>query len=97
MAATLDAIDISEMPELLALVEQLRAAGAPRVLKRGDEEIAVLTPIESPAEFPWRSPTAEDYEAFRAAAGGWKDFDAEGFLREIYAAREAEAERDDEL
>jgi hypothetical protein len=39
------------------------------------------------AEFPWRQPTAEDYEAFWAAAGSWKNFDAERFLKENYESR----------
>jgi hypothetical protein len=61
MATTLDAIDISESPELVRLVDELRAPGASRVLQRNGEDVAVLTPIEPVAEFPWRQPTAEDY------------------------------------
>ena len=34
-----------------------------------------------------RPKTAEDYEAFRAAAGGWKNVDTEAFLRDNYASR----------
>jgi hypothetical protein len=41
--------DISNIPEMLRLAEEVRATRTPRVLKRGDEEIAVVAPVESPA------------------------------------------------
>jgi hypothetical protein len=41
--------DISNIPEMLRLAEQVRATRTPRVLKRGDEEIAVVAPVEPPA------------------------------------------------
>lgn len=44
MARELKAIDISNMPELLRIVEEVRATHEPRVLKRDNEEVAILTP-----------------------------------------------------
>jgi len=32
-------------------------------------------------------PTDEDWEAFRSAAGGWADIDADKLIRDIYQSR----------
>ncbi|MCL5075748.1 MAG: hypothetical protein M1136_08925 [Chloroflexi bacterium] len=44
MARELKTIDISNIPELLRIVEEVRATHEPRVLKRDNEEVAILTP-----------------------------------------------------
>lgn len=38
-------VDITNLPELLNLAEEVRTTKTPRLLKRGDQEIAMLTPI----------------------------------------------------
>jgi hypothetical protein len=38
-------IDISALPEVLELAEEVQRSGVARVLKRGDREIAVLAPV----------------------------------------------------
>jgi hypothetical protein len=73
MARELERIDISNLPDLLRLVEEVRAANEPRVLRRGSEDLAVLTPVRSPTKQRRGSAKTEaDYEAFRSSAGGWK-------------------------
>lgn len=46
MARDLRSIDISEFPELLQLVEEMQADQTPRVLRRDNEEVAILTPAK---------------------------------------------------
>lgn len=88
MERTLEIVDISDESELLRLVEDVRASGAPRLLRRGGEDVALLLPMESVAVYPWREPTEEDYEAFRSSAGSWKGhIDVEQFLRDNYESR----------
>ncbi|MBA2449485.1 MAG: hypothetical protein H0V51_15815, partial [Chloroflexi bacterium] len=45
MTAELEAIDISDVPDLLRLAEQVRTTGEPRILRREGEDIAVLMPV----------------------------------------------------
>jgi len=45
MSSILTPVDISNMPELLDLVEEVEAAKTPRELKRDDRVVAVLTPV----------------------------------------------------
>ena len=45
MAAEREPIEISDKPELLRLVEEMEASGAPCVLKRDGEDVALMTPI----------------------------------------------------
>ena len=71
MARTLDAIDISDKPELLQLVDEMRAAGGSLALRRGDEDVAVLTLVERAGSFGPPALTASERAAFLATAGGW--------------------------
>jgi hypothetical protein len=88
MATATDAIDISESPELRRLVDGLRASRRSIVLRQGNEDLAVITPVESPEPYPWRQPTEEDYEAFRSAAGSWQGhLDVEQFIKDNYESR----------
>jgi hypothetical protein len=45
MSSNLTPIDISNMPELLDLVEEVEATKTPRALKRDDKVVAVLSPV----------------------------------------------------
>ncbi len=49
MARELTPIDISDTPDLLRLAEEVAESGKPRVLRRADEDVAVLLPVKKPA------------------------------------------------
>jgi len=86
MAGESKYIDISHMPELLRLAEEVRTSGEPRVLTRDRQDLAVLIPVKS--RRIRRPKTPADYEAFRSAAGGWKGLiDTETFIEENYESR----------
>ncbi|MDQ2830814.1 MAG: hypothetical protein M3Y74_17430 [Chloroflexota bacterium] len=64
-------IDVSADPMLLGLAEQVRQTNQPRVLKRADEAIAIIAPLESMAR---RSPRkgisgGEKYATIAALTG----------------------------
>ena len=80
-------IDVTNIPELLQIAEQVKTSGEPRMLKRDDEDLAMLIPAKPKARAR-RTPTRADHEAFLAAAGSWKDLiDAEAFKTEVRASR----------
>ncbi len=39
-------LDIADSAELLKLAEEVHASGRPRLLKRGDQSLALLTPVQ---------------------------------------------------
>lgn len=80
-------IDISEMPEVMKLVDELNKSEGPRMLRRGEEDVAILTPVTERRDEHWK-PTEEQIAAARSAAGSWKDFDAEVFVEQVYRDRE---------
>jgi hypothetical protein len=45
MGTDVQTIDITDSAELLALVEEVRRSGVGRLLKRGEQELALLTPV----------------------------------------------------
>ena len=47
-------IDISDLPELLKLAEEVQASQTARLLKHGQDDIAVLSPVD-PAARPKRA------------------------------------------
>jgi hypothetical protein len=83
--ATIDATDI---PELRRIAEEVRDTGEPVVIRSGDEDLAVVTPIASARGLKdWR-PTPEQIEATMSAAGSWKGLiDVDKFKAEMKAAR----------
>jgi hypothetical protein len=81
-------IDISANPELLRIAEEVAATKTPRELKRDNQTVAVIMPATTKqARRKTRVKTKADYEAFRSAAGGWKDVDTDKLLADIYADR----------
>ncbi len=89
MARSLTPIDISNTPDLLRLVEEVAESGKPRLLRRADEDVAVLLPVKNVASgrhIP-RKKSKADYEAFLASAGGWADVDIDTFLEENAKSR----------
>ncbi len=89
MARALHPIDISNTPDLVRLVEEVAESGKPRVLRRADEDVAVLLPVKkaSPRRRTGRKKTDTDREAFLASAGGWRDVDTDTFIEENYKSR----------
>lgn len=43
-------IDISAIPELLSIAEEVRRTNEPRILKQDSEDLAILTPIKPVAK-----------------------------------------------
>ena len=82
-------IDISNMPELVRIAEEVNVTKTPRELKRDNKPIALITPIDqTKPQRKKRGKTRADYEAFKAAAGGWKGLvDTEQLKKDIYESR----------
>ena len=54
-------IDISQMPELLTLAQEVHSTNEPRILKQENEDLAVLIPIKPAAKrSPRGKPTTPD-------------------------------------
>ena len=86
MAEEPTSIDISDVPDLLHLAEEVRRAGQPRIPRRDGEDLALVIPLPQPKKI-WRAgvKTGADYTASRWAAGGWKDhLDVDQFVQDIY-------------
>lgn len=82
------AIDISNMPELVRIAEEVDATKTPRELKRENKTVAVIMPVAiKDRTKKGRVKTKADYEAFKSAAGGWKDIDTDKLIANIYASR----------
>jgi hypothetical protein len=90
MAKELTSTDIGQVPELLRTVEEVRETGEPRILRRDDEDLAVLTPVrpKSRRRSGRHVPTEADWEAFRSSAGGWSDLDTDTLVKNIYESRD---------
>jgi hypothetical protein len=72
-------IDISNMPDLLDLVEEVEATKKPRELRRDNKPVALLSPI---------SENKEKWENIKAVFGSWSDLDADALIANIYRWRE---------
>ncbi len=85
----LKSIDITNVPELLRIVEEIRQSEEPRLLRRDSEDLAILTPVKSlPKRAPKRTKSKADYEAFRSAFGGWKRIvDADALKKDLASSR----------
>ncbi len=81
-------IDISNIPELVRIAEEVDATKTSRELKWENKPIALITPITQTKSQRKRGKTKADYEAFRSAAGGWKGLvDTEQLKKDIYESR----------
>lgn len=86
MAKELTPIDITTDHDLIRLAEEVRRTGKARLLRRGDEDLAVLSPAPISAKYPGAGTktTPEDDAAFLASAGSWKGLvDADSLKRTI--------------
>jgi len=78
-------IDITTMPDLARVVEEVEATKKPRELRRENKIVAVIAPAKRSSAKQKRGKTNADYEAFKSAAGGWKDLvDTEKLKQDIY-------------
>jgi hypothetical protein len=79
MAHEYPAIDLNagDVPDIAELAEEVHRTKQPRVIRRADEDIAVLMPAKKAIR---RSPTPSDVRAAWEAFGSWKDEDLETFL-----------------
>src|SRR2546426_886729 len=76
-------IDITTIPDLARIVEEVETTKKPRELRRDNQTVAVILPAINK-----REKTRADYEAFKSAAGGWKGLvDTEKLKRDIYESR----------
>lgn len=82
-------IDISKLPELVRIAEEVRDSKESCLLRRDGEDIAVVMPIPPVSNGLGLTKTKAEYEAFRSAAGGWSDVDTDKLIADIYADREA--------
>lgn len=51
MTQEVEAMDISDRPELVRLAEEVRSSQRGRVLRRDGEDLAMLTPLEAPKKW----------------------------------------------
>lgn len=81
-------IDITNIPELVRIAEEVEATKTPRELRRKNKPVAIITPLRPVGRATkYKAKTTADYEAFRAAAGSWKDVDTDTLLENIYEDR----------
>lgn len=88
MAEALKPLDITNLPDLVRLAEEVRTTGMPRLLRRDREEIAMLVPVAPKRRRGARTRTKADYEALLASAGSWKDEDTDALIARIYESRD---------
>jgi hypothetical protein len=86
MSSILTPIDISNMPELIDLVEEVEATKKPRELKRDDKVVAILSPVVQKEKDAARPATA-DWQKSLAAVGSWSDLDPDKIIEDIYRWR----------
>jgi hypothetical protein len=79
MSSKLTPVDISNMPDLLDLVEEVEATKTPRALMRDNKPIALLTPIVN---------NKEKWEKIKATFGSWSDLDPDKLIADIHRWRE---------
>ncbi len=86
---TLTPIDISNLPDLLRLAEEVATTKTPRELKRDSKTVAILMPPEAKTTpRKTRAKTKADYETSLAAIGSWSDLDTDAVIAHVYRARE---------
>lgn len=52
MARAVKPVDIGDSPDLIRLVEDIRASNAPHVLRRDNEDVAIIRPLKRAARTP---------------------------------------------
>ncbi len=88
MAKELRSIDITNTPDVLRLANEVARTGLPHVLKRDNEEVALITPLSTASKSrKKRAKSKEDFEAFRSSFGSWPDFDVDKFHKDREESR----------
>jgi hypothetical protein len=81
-------VDIATSPDLVTLAEEVARTQTSRVITRGDEDLAILSPARPKRRLKGKRITEEDIAASLAAAGSWKGLvDTEKLKRDLDAAR----------
>lgn len=78
-------VDISDMPDILRLVNEAASLDQPLVLRRGAKVVATVSPVFDDDNGHL---TADQIESLRAAAGSWADLDADTFLEQVRSDRD---------
>ncbi len=74
MAKTTQSINVSSVPELLRIAEEVRASGRPRLLRRDGEDLAMVVPAHPVRRSPSRAKAVtEDDALFRLIGIGETD------------------------
>jgi hypothetical protein len=90
-------IELAEVEDLAALVDEVRQSRQPRILRQDGEDVAVLAPAGGSGGTTRRArllrrPTAEEIARSRtgieAAAGSWSDVDTDVLKQELARQRE---------
>jgi hypothetical protein len=63
MSVEVQPIDITDSSELLHLAEEVQRSGITRLLKRGEQALALLTPVAPRREVQPRQPAADKRDA----------------------------------
>jgi hypothetical protein len=72
-------IDISGMPDLVRIAEEVTASKKPRILRRHKKAVAILMPVEG-----WPALTKKQaIEETLALAGSWSDLDWDTMEEEL--------------
>ena len=87
MAGAVKSVEVSDVPELLRIAEEVQASGEPRVLRRRGEDLAVLSPLPSASRPRPPDRREADFEAFMSAAGSWSDEDVDDLVGRVYEQR----------
>ncbi len=81
-------IDITNIPELVRIAEEVEATKKPHELVRDNQLVAVITPVAKKSQSTKaRGKTKADYEAFFSTFGSWKNVDTDRLLKNISATR----------
>ena len=89
MAREIRPIDVSRIPALLHIAEEVGRSGEARILRSADKDLALVVPAASlnPKSRTGKAKTKADLAAFHAAAGSWKDVDTNALLADIRESR----------
>jgi hypothetical protein len=87
MTRELKVIDVSDLPDLLRVAEEVEKTREPRLLRRASKDLAIVVPAPRVPRSRRRK-TLADYEAFLSSAGSWKDsVDTEQWIKDSYESR----------
>ena len=87
MAHELKSIDITNIPELLALAREAGRTKEPALLRANSGKLAVLLPAGGRTRRVRGAKTKAGMDAFLSAAGTWSDVDTYALVRDISDSR----------